>query len=75
MQDQKNDVIKAKINDSAQYDYIADDFDIVIKTADDFKFEITRIIRESLTDTKLNCAIQEIKEIDWENVTRRKLII
>lgn len=69
----KNDVIKAKINDSAQYDYIADDFDIVIKTADDFKFEITRIIRESLTDTKLNCAIQEIKEIDWEKCDSEKV--
>lgn len=49
------------MDNPTQYDYIADDFDIVIKVTEDFKFEITRTIRESLTDAKLNLAVREVK--------------
>ncbi len=62
----RQEVLAKKKADPAQYDYIAEDFDIIIKQAEDFKFEITRIIRESLTNTKLNLAVREVKVINWE---------
>ncbi len=69
----KNEVLKAKQENPEQYDYLAADFDIIIKTADDFKFEITRTIRESLTDTKLNLAVRSVKATDWEKCESDKV--
>ena len=68
----RKEVLKAKMDNPTQYDYIADDFDIVIKVAEDFKFEITRTIRESLTDAKLNLAVREVKDIDWNQCDSEK---
>lgn len=73
------EVLERKKNEATLYDYIADDFKIVIKQAEDFKFEITRIIRDSLTNTKLNLAIYQTDTIDWskcdsvkvENIKRK----
>lgn len=61
----RQEVLKTKKDNPEQYDYIADDFIVVIKQAEDFKFEITRTIRESITDKKLNVAVREVKDIDW----------
>lgn len=68
----RKEVLDAKAKNPSQYDYIADDFDVVIKVAEDFKFEITKTIRESLTDAKLNLAVREIKDIDWEQCDSEK---
>lgn len=57
----RKEVLQAKSGNPSQYDYIVDDFVIVIKVAEDFKFEITKTIRESLTDAKLNIAVREVK--------------
>lgn len=69
----KQEVLAKKKADPVQYDYIADDFSIIIKQAEDFRFEITRIIRESLTKTKLNLAVREVKVIDWEQCQSDKI--
>lgn len=68
----RKEVLQAKSGNPSQYDYIADDFVIVIKVAEDFKFEITKTIRESLTDAKLNIAVREVKDIDWEQCDSEK---
>ena len=68
----RKEVLKVKMDNPTQYDYIADDFDIIIKVAEDFKFEITRTIRESLTDAKLNLAVREVKDIDWNQCNSEK---
>lgn len=57
----RKEVMKAKHDNPERYDHIADDFAIIIKVAEDFKFEITRIIRESLSDKKLNLTIINVK--------------
>ncbi|MCU7766911.1 hypothetical protein [Priestia megaterium] len=49
------------------YDYISKDFIIVIKTAEDFRLELTRIIRSNLTDTKLSLAILQDPSVDWSS--------
>jgi len=68
----RREVLECKKDNPSQYDYIADNFIIVIKQAEDFKFEITRTIRNSLTDAKLNLAVREVKAIDWEKCESEK---
>lgn len=67
------EVLKKKKEEPEQYDYISEDFVIVIKEAEDFRFEITRIIRNSITDTKLNLAIREVKAPDWKQCDSEKV--
>jgi hypothetical protein len=65
------------------YDYISKDFEIIIKTAEDFRLELMRILRTNLTDTKLSFAILQNKSLDWsgcssdkvENVKRKLIAI
>ena len=63
----KREVLEKKNNNPAQYAYIDDDFSIIIKVAEDFKMEITRIIRNNLTDVKLNLAIRNAEIPNWED--------
>lgn len=69
----KKEVLSQKASNPEQYDYIDDNFIIVIKQAEDFRFEITRTIRNSLTDTKLNVAIRKVKKPDWINCDSDKV--
>lgn len=58
-------VRQTRENDPKFYDYIADDFDIIIKTAEDFRVELTSILRSNLTNTKLSFAILQSPQVDW----------
>lgn len=61
----RQEVVKAKKDKPADYVHIADGFRIVIKTAEDFAPEISRIIRTTLTDMRLNSAILNSDTPDW----------
>jgi len=75
----RQEVLQKKKEKPEQYDYIDDNFIIVIKKAEDFSLEITRVIRNSLTDVKLNLAVREVELPDWtkcdtdkaNNITRK----
>lgn len=67
------EVIKAKKDNPANHVHIADRFRIVIKTADDFTPEISRIIRTTLTDMRLNLAIQHSDTPDWSKCDSEKV--
>lgn len=77
------EVRQAKVSDSEFYNYISKDFVIIIKTAEDFRVELTRILRSNLTDTKLSFAILQEVSVDWsdcpsnkvENVKRKLIAI
>lgn len=69
----KKEVINKKKANPTLYDYIDDKFIIVIKQAEDFRFEITRTIRKSLTDTKLDLSGIEAKRPDWLNCDSEKV--
>lgn len=69
----RKEVLAKKREDPEQYDYIAEDFIVVIKTADDFKFEITRVIRNSVTETKLNLAVLDTRDVDWTKCDSEKV--
>lgn len=69
----RNEVLEAKQNKPDDFIHIADDFKIVIKIADDFTPEISRIIRTSLTDMKLNLAIKHSYAPDWSKCDSEKV--
>lgn len=69
----RQEVLKRKEEDPEQYDYIDSNFIIVIKQAEDFAVEITRIMRKSLTDTKLNLAVRAVEKPNWEDCDSEKV--
>ena len=56
-------VLEKKKDNPGLFSYIRDDFSIKIKVADDFKIEMTRLIRNECLDIKLNSAIKDA-EVD-----------
>ncbi|TVX93272.1 hypothetical protein [Paenibacillus agilis] len=68
----RKEVLAMKKNNPKDYDYIDDSFAILIKTAEDFKVEITRIIRTTITDVKLNFAIYHVNKPDWSKCDSEK---
>ena len=69
----RQEVLKAKKDNPTDYVHIADGFRIVIKTAEDFTPEISRIIRTTLTDMRLNLAIQHSDTPDWSSCDSKKV--
>lgn len=67
------EVLSLKKENPEQYDYIDDDFAIVIKQAEDFNIELARIIRNSITDTKLNLAVRNVEKANWEQCDSKKV--
>ncbi len=69
----RQEVIKAKKDKPSDCAHIADDFQIVIKTAEDFTPEISRVIRTYLSDMRLNLAIEHSSEPDWSKCNSEKV--
>lgn len=69
----RQDVLKAKSDKPAGFKHIAENFKIIIKTADDFTPEISRIIRTNLTDMRLNLAVQHSETPDWSKCDSQKV--
>ncbi len=68
----QKEVLKKKQENPAKYAYIHDDFRIIIKTADHFKVEISRIIRTS-AKYNLNLAIDFSAPTKWEDCDSQKV--
>ena len=71
-------VIKTKKGNPEVYSYIDDDFSIFIKVADDFKIEMSRLIRNNCLDLKLDMAIKDddidlskCESVKVENIKRK----
>jgi hypothetical protein len=71
----RKEVLSLKNGNPQAYEYIDSNFIIVIKQAEDLKVEISRIIRTTITDMKLNLAIlQEIDpNPDWSKCDSKKV--
>lgn len=71
-------VLEKKKKNPELYSYIRDDFVIRIKVADDFKTEMSQLIRNSCLDIKLNSAIKDAEvdlskceSVKVENIKRK----
>jgi len=69
----RQEVLMIKRADPQKYDYIDDEFIIVIKQAEDFKVEISRMVRTTVTDMKLNLAISHTSTLDWSECDSEKV--
>ena len=69
----RQEVIKAKKDKPSDYMHISNDFQIIIKTADDFTAEISRVIRTNLSDMRLNLAVEHSSEPDWPECESEKV--
>lgn len=67
------EVLAAKAKNSTTFFYIDDDIRLVIKTAEDFKVELVRLIRNPLVDIKLNAAVKSIEDVDWTSCDTDKI--
>jgi hypothetical protein len=72
-ENKRQEVLAAKKEKPSEYAHIADDFQIIIKTAEDFALEISRIIRTSLSDMRLNLAIEHSSEPNWSKCDSEKV--
>lgn len=68
----QNEVLSSRAADPEKYSYIASDFQIIIKTADNFSAEISRIIRTS-TEYNLNLAFEHTSSPDWSKCDSKKV--
>lgn len=69
----RKQILLKKQEEPGNYDYIHPDFIVVIKIAEDFKVEISKIIRTTLTDIKLNFAIRHTPNPKWSNCPSDKV--
>jgi hypothetical protein len=67
----QQEVVQAKLANPSGFAHIADGFQIVIEIAEDFAPEICQIVRNRLTDTKLNLAIEHTD--NWEDCDSEKV--
>lgn len=72
-ENKRKEIMVAKATTPTDYDHIATDFSIIIKTAENYRVEITRLIRTTLTDVKLNFAILHSGKPDWESCDSEKV--
>ena len=68
----QKEVLSAKEENPDKYSYIADDFQIVIKTAENFSAEISRIIR-TFADYNLNLAVEHTSSPNWKDCDSQKV--
>ena len=72
-QSKQQEVLQAKKDSPSDYEHIADGFKIIIKIADDFTPEISRIIRTNLTDVRLNLAVKHTDTPEWSKCDSQKV--
>lgn len=69
----RKEVLSAKQKAPNDYPHIADDFSIRIVIAEHLRVEITRIIRTTLSDVKLNFAILHTPSPNWDQCDSEKV--
>lgn len=72
-QTKRKEIMALKSKSPNKFEHIDKNFVILIKTAENFRVEITRLIRTTLTDVKLNFAIRHTATPDWEKCDSDKV--
>ena len=69
----QQELLAAKSEKPSEFEHIADGFQIIVKIADDFAPEISRIIRTTITDMRLNMEIRKTGNPDWSECDSEKV--
>ena len=73
LENKRKEILRAKAADEDTFLYIDPLIVLVPKTAEDFKIELIRLIRNPLVDIKLNIAVKAIRNVDWTNCETKKI--
>ena len=65
LEDKRQEILAAIKGNPTQYSYIDPGIRLIPKTAEDFKVELVRLIRNPLVDLSLNSAVKSLGPIDW----------
>lgn len=69
----KLEIINLKKNNPSKYSIISDDFDIIVKTAEDFSEEIYKYVIHDITENKLKFDIKREKYVDTTKCDSEKV--
>lgn len=69
----RRDVLCVKNSDPTQYAHISDDFKVIVKCADDFSVEISRIVLSPHRDYLLNLALKDEVTVDYTKCDSEKV--
>lgn len=67
------EVLSERSKKPSIYSHIADDFQIIIKIAEDLAPEISNIIRTTITNNRINLAVQHTSSPDWTKCDSAKV--
>lgn len=67
------EVLSEKSKNPSACSHIADDFQIIIKIAEDLAPEISNILRTTITNNRLNLAVQHFSSPDWTKCDSTKV--
>lgn len=67
------EVLSKKSKNPSACSHIADDFQIIIKIAEDLAPEISNILRTTITNSRLNLAVQHSSSPDWSQCDSAKI--
>lgn len=73
LEDKRQEILAAIKENPAQYSYIDPGIRLIPKTAEDFKVELVRLIRNPLVDLSLNSAVKSLDPIDWTKCPTEKI--
>ena len=69
----QEEVLSEKSKNPSAFSHIADDFQVVIKIAEDLAPEISNILRTTITNNRLNLAVQHTTSPDWTQCDSAKV--
>lgn len=73
LEEKRKEVLSIIQKDPSLYSYIDPCIRFIPKTAEDFKVEFVRLIRNPLIDLKINSAVKSIKPIEWTQCPAEKI--
>ena len=73
LEEKRKEILKAIEDNPTQYSYIDPRIRLIPKTAEDFKVEFVRLIRNPLVDLSLNSAVKTLNPIDWTKCPTEKI--
>lgn len=73
LEEKRQEVLDAVKSNPTLYSYIDPNIRLIPKTAEDFKVEFVRLIRNPLVDIQLNSAVKSVGPIDWTKCPSDKI--
>ncbi|MBR3209661.1 MAG: hypothetical protein IKF82_05275 [Bacilli bacterium] len=71
-QEKQKMIVKARLDDPTNLQYISENFQIDLKVAADYKTEVARLIKSGIADIRLDIPEIDQEIIDWDSISSEK---